>query len=193
MKSLFYNFDKIMEGKNQNEKNPNKIYQEKTDQDLMLKMNLKLEKELREDLENGEERVILEDGEDYKEIDGVRFTPFSLTKELKEGSFKDGKYMDNSEEEDVQTYSSSSEDEAPKVNVKEVVTKMIEKIKPQNTVTDALIAADKDKNRMVELTDLATQLMFVKGFVNIYSMTLEDLQEKLDKFDEQKQTKPDEK
>lgn len=193
MKSLFYNFDKIMEGKNQNEKNPNKIHQEKTDQDLMLKMNLKLEKELREDLENGEERVILEDGEDYKEIDGVRFTPFSLTKELKEGSFKDGKYMDNSEEEDVQTYSSSSEDEAPKVNVKEVVTKMIEKIKPQNTVTDALIAADKDKNRMVELTDLATQLMFVKGFVNIYSMTLEDLQEKLDKFDEQKQTKPDEK
>ncbi|EAX93489.1 hypothetical protein TVAG_407900 [Trichomonas vaginalis G3] len=161
-------------------------YNARTDQDLMLEINAKLEKEAQEDLENHNERVVLEGDEDYKIVDGVKVVPFSLVKELKEGTFKDGKYIDNSDEEDESSYVSDGDSDNTKVDIKQLLIKLISLIKPQTNITDALVDSSKDQDRMAQITDIATQLLFIKEYTNIYNMDIEELQEKLDKFDAQK-------
>ena len=55
--------------------------------------------------------------------------------------------------------------------------RIIDLVKPEDTIVDALTKCENDNEKLAKITDLASQLLFT-GFINIYSMTMKEMEEK---------------
>lgn len=166
------------ENDNENEK---KEDDESRSDKLLFKDILKDEDEI-----DDESRVVIKNGEDFVEVDGVKTDSFSLDKEMKEGHFdKNGNYIPNQEEEeneDNHTYSTETtedEEDSSKLFLSSL-EKLISLIPPQNNAQEALQASAKDNDRLIKITDCATNLLSL-GEIRIYTETLDELKEKLKK------------
>ena len=137
--------------------------------------------ELIADKQQGDEAVILDDGNEYEVVDGIKVTPFSLKREMEEGNFDIyGNYHENKYEEEEDYLTSESESDPPpsKDSLEKVLKEIIPLIHPQNTVEEAICESGNDNDRLVKLTDLATTLMAL-GKLDIYSIPVSDLEKEL--------------
>lgn len=124
-----------------------------------------------------EERIELERGEDYVEVDGVKIIPFSLKQDLMEAKFDekgnfvassstDSEYMDSEYEEEEEQHQEISE------KMVALLKQLIALVDPYETVNEALSKCDSE--RLAEITDIATKLLFM-GRGNIYVAKMKDL------------------
>ena len=150
-----------------------------TDEELMKRLNSKILEEEIDDLMKGEERIVLSSDEEYREVDGVKMVPFSLEKELGESKFKDGHLVreDDSEyegsESDIGNGGSQGENLSKEEMVK-LFRSLVDLIGDQTNVTDALIKYENDNDKLVKLTDCASQLLY-SGFSTIYTMSKDEI------------------
>lgn len=155
----------------------------RTDEDLMMKLNKKIIHEEVEDLIEGNERVVLEGDEDYKEVDGIKMIPFSLDREIEESKFEKGNMINKKDEEEdeesanLDASESGDTDKPSEEKVAEMFKRIIDLVKPEDTIVDALTKCENDNEKLAKITDLASQLLFT-GFINIYSMTMKEMEEK---------------
>ena len=168
---------KDLEQEKQETKNDDESYQ-KTDKELFAEL-MKSDEE-----DKDENRIVANDDEDFVEVDGVKITPFSIKKELKEGKFDaNGNYIQNEEEDKSYDDSYSSDTQVDEKEEAEALVKrlkeIIELIPPQNSAQEALQASNNDEKRLIKITDCATDLLSL-GLTNIYRMTLDDLKKELD-------------
>ena len=156
----------------------------KTDQDIMNQL-------AESDEEFDQNKIVVEDGQDFVEVDGVKIIPFSIKDELKEGHFdKNGSYVPDAsdkEEEDINSsYSSQSDAEVTEEKAKETlvtaIKELLKLIPPDKTVTNALINCKNDDKRLSSLTECATNLMFL-GITDVYEESIDDLREKLSQYE----------
>ena len=114
---------------------------------------------------------------------------------MKEGRFdKNGNYIPNQEEEeneDNHTYSTETteDEEDPSKAFLSSLEELISLIPPQKNAAEALQASAKDNDRLVKITDCATNLLSL-GEVRIYTETVEELKEKLKSHKKQKKDNP---
>ncbi|KAH0793089.1 CD2 antigen cytoplasmic tail-binding protein 2 [Histomonas meleagridis] len=160
--------------------NANKL---KTDQDIMNEL-------AKSDEEFDQNKIVIDDGEDFVEVDGVKIIPFSIKDELKEGHFdKNGSYVPDAsdkEEEDMSSSYSSSEsevnEEKARESLVEAIKQLLQLIPPDKNVTDALVNCKNDDKRLSAITDCATNLMYL-GITDIYEESIDDLKKKLSQYD----------
>lgn len=137
-----------------------------------------------EDDDDDDSRVILKNGEDFVEKDGEKFVDFSLENEKKKGHFdKNGNYIPDQEEEEENeenhTYSTETEDDEDSSKMfLTSLEKLISLIPPQNNAQEALQASGKNNDRLIAITDCATNLLSL-GEIKIYTESLDELTEKL--------------
>jgi hypothetical protein len=126
-------------------------------------------------------------GESMIEVDGVKTVPFSLDDDLKTGKFDGGGNLVGSDSDSDSASSKSSQqeeeergdsDDDGKIIV--AIEHIIPLIEPYTTVTEALHHCDTEPQKLVEITNLATQLLFL-GREDIYQVTVDQLKKELSK------------
>jgi hypothetical protein len=118
-------------------------------------------------------------GEDIIEVDQVKTVPFSLEGDLKTGKFDLGGNLIGTDSESDSGSSKSSQheedtDSDTESKILSAVTRIIPLIEPYSTVTEALHNYAKSPEKLSDLTDLATELLFL-GKEDIYQVTVEQL------------------
>jgi hypothetical protein len=146
----------------------------------------KTDKELMTDLINSEsdsEGVVVPEGEDFVEVDGVKTVPFSVKRDMAEGKFDRADNFIGSSDGSSSSgrVSSESEDSDSVVEAKIAsrLRQIVALINPFKTVREALShCTGENADKLAEITDLATDLLFL-GREQIYDEDRETLEEEL--------------
>ena len=166
-----------------------------SDQELMKKLNSQLLEEEIDDLMQGEERIVLAEGEEYKEVDGIKMIPFSVESDLAQTKFRNGVIVnDESDYDDEDSASENSEGENSDAAILTIDDKikslqsLVDLMRDNHNVSDSLIQYENDPDKLIQVTDLATELLY-NSYQNIYSMTKDELQKEIEKMKAKENTK----
>jgi len=128
---------------------------------------------------DGEDQIQFGRDEEEKIVDGTRFVPFSMKRELENGEFVGNSYIEK-EEEDVSSYDSTPGEVIEESEIKSSIKRLIELITPQNNCTEALQKCGKNAERLIEITNLAS-LLLISGESEVYTKSIDDLKKMLNK------------
>ena len=148
----------------------------KKEENLIKKM-----KKIEDEIKNDEYRIILNEDEDFKEIEGIKFIPFSIDKELKEGKFEKGIYIEKeySSEEII-----PDKEELNIINEKEIIDSyenLINLIPPQNNIIESLNECKSNEERLSKITKYSSIILFNHN-KDIYNLNLKKLKKILKKL-----------